>query len=215
MLVMAFNGSPRKKWNTATMLEHALDGAASNGADTELVHLADLHYSGCTSCFACKRIGGRSYGTCSVEDDLSPLLERVEESADAIILATPIYFMAETGMMRNLMERLLFPYLTYSDGPNIFPREMQVGLIYTMNMKEEQAGDLFFDTRAALNEEIFHAVFGHTESVMSFETLQFDDYAKYETSIFDAGAKAKRREEVFPVDCERAFAMGARLARKT
>jgi len=29
MKVLAINGSPRKKWNTATMLEHALKGAAS------------------------------------------------------------------------------------------------------------------------------------------------------------------------------------------
>ncbi|MBT8508257.1 flavodoxin [Methanomicrobiaceae archaeon CYW5] len=214
MLVMAFNGSPRKKWNTATMLEHALEGAASRGARTELVHLCDLDYSGCTSCFACKRLGGKSYGTCSVEDDLTPVLERVEESADAVILGTPIYFMAETGMMRNLMERLLFPYLTYSNAPNLFPREMPVALIYTMNMHEDQAGDTFFDARVALNEEIFHSVFGRTESLMSYDTLQFDDYAKYETDIFDAEAKARRRREVFPADCERAYALGDRLVRR-
>ena len=51
------------------------------------------------------------------------------------------------------------------------------------------------------------------ESVMSFDTLQFDDYAKYEAGIFDAEAKARRHEEVFPADCERAFAMGERLVR--
>jgi len=50
--------------------------------------------------------------------------------------------------------------------------------------------------------------------VMSFDTLQFSDYAKYETGIFDADAKARRREEVFPRDCQKAFALGARLARK-
>ncbi|MGC1401531.1 MAG: flavodoxin family protein, partial [Thermodesulfobacteriota bacterium] len=31
MKVMAFNGSPRKKWNTATLLEKTLEGAASQG----------------------------------------------------------------------------------------------------------------------------------------------------------------------------------------
>ncbi len=45
MKVMAFNGSPRKKkWNTITLLEHALEGAASTGADTELVQLYDLNF---------------------------------------------------------------------------------------------------------------------------------------------------------------------------
>jgi multimeric flavodoxin WrbA len=57
MKVMAFNGSPRKKWNTATLLEKALEGAASQGAETELIHLYDLDFKGCISCFAYKTRG--------------------------------------------------------------------------------------------------------------------------------------------------------------
>ena len=60
MNILAINGSPRKKWNTATLLEKALEGAAAQGATTELVHLYDLDYKGCTSCFACKMIDGPS-----------------------------------------------------------------------------------------------------------------------------------------------------------
>ena len=44
MKIMAFNGSPRKKNNTATPLEYALKGAVSRGATTELIHLYDLNY---------------------------------------------------------------------------------------------------------------------------------------------------------------------------
>ena len=51
MEVIAFNGSPRKAWNTATLLEKALQGAASKGAVTELIHLYDLDFKGCRSCF--------------------------------------------------------------------------------------------------------------------------------------------------------------------
>jgi hypothetical protein len=39
MNMIAINASPRKNWNTATLLQNALEGAASKGADTELVHL--------------------------------------------------------------------------------------------------------------------------------------------------------------------------------
>jgi multimeric flavodoxin WrbA len=50
MKVMAFNGSPhKKKWNTVTLLNSALQGAQSNGAETELVQLYDLKFSGCIS----------------------------------------------------------------------------------------------------------------------------------------------------------------------
>jgi multimeric flavodoxin WrbA len=41
MKVIALNGSPRKKWNTATLLKRALDGAASKGANTEMIHIYD------------------------------------------------------------------------------------------------------------------------------------------------------------------------------
>ena len=79
MKVMAFNGSPRKKWNTATLLEEALAGAKANGAETELVHLYDHVYQGCISCFACKEIGGQSYGRCAVQDELTPILDRAAD----------------------------------------------------------------------------------------------------------------------------------------
>ena len=119
MKVMAINGSPRKSWNTATLLKKALKGAASQGADTELIHLYDLKFTGCTSCFACKTKGGKSYGRCAVKDGLAPVLKKVE-AADALILGSPIYFGNVSGEMRSFLERLLFPYFTYPTHPNRF-----------------------------------------------------------------------------------------------
>lgn len=53
--VIAINGSPRKKGNTATLLEKALAGAEVAGARTKLIHLYKYTYQGCISCFACKK----------------------------------------------------------------------------------------------------------------------------------------------------------------
>ena len=53
MHVIAFNGSPRKKGATATLLRKALEGAASEGAETELIHLDDMSIWGCRACFSC------------------------------------------------------------------------------------------------------------------------------------------------------------------
>ncbi|MFA5112372.1 MAG: flavodoxin family protein, partial [Desulfobaccales bacterium] len=98
MKVIAVNGSPRKTWNTATLLKKALKGAALQGADTELAHLYDFNFKGCISCFACKTKGGKSYGRCAVRDDLRPLLNKIG-AADALILGSPIYFGAVSGEM--------------------------------------------------------------------------------------------------------------------
>ncbi|MGA7143215.1 MAG: flavodoxin family protein, partial [Desulfobacterales bacterium] len=92
MNVMAFNGSPRKKnWNTVTLLHNALEGAASAGADTELIQLYDLNFSGCISCFSCKKISRKEDGICAVQDDLTSVLDRVR-NADALIIGTPVYY---------------------------------------------------------------------------------------------------------------------------
>jgi multimeric flavodoxin WrbA len=114
--IMAFNGSPRKDWNTAILLNKALEGAASQGAETELVQLYDLNYKGCISCFACKMKDGKSYAKCAVNDDLMPIFKKVEE-VDAIILGSPIYFGTATAEMRAFMERLLYPYVVYDQSP--------------------------------------------------------------------------------------------------
>ena len=112
MKVVAFNGSPRKDWNTATLLQHALQGAASQGAETKLVHLYDYNYKGCVSCFSCKLKNGDNRGRCATQDDLQPLLGEAAESA-AILVGSPIYFGSITGNTKSFLERLLFPYLVY------------------------------------------------------------------------------------------------------
>lgn len=113
MKVIAFNGSPRKEWNTATLLKKALQGAASQGAETELVHLYDLNYSGCTSCYECKRINSKSYGKCVLNDDLTPFFSNIN-NYDAIFLGSPNYIGTISGMTKLFLERLVYPYVTYT-----------------------------------------------------------------------------------------------------
>ena len=48
----------------------------------------------------------------------------------------------------------------------------------------------------------------------SADTYQFDDYSKYVADSYDPVEKAKRRAEVFPLDCEKAFEMGKRFVQR-
>jgi len=211
MKIMAFNGSPRKRWNTATLLQKALDGAASQGAETELIHLYDLNYKGCISCFACKTIGGKSYGRCAVQDDLTDVFSRVEQ-ADAIILGSPIYWGTVSGEMKSFMDRLLFQYLIYTDPPDsLFPNKMRTGFVYTMNVTEEIMKEWGYTHNFSRYEMALTRIFGESEYMCCFDTYQFDDYSKVLATRFDPVKKKKRHEEVFPLDCQRAFDMGVRL----
>ena len=213
MKVIALNGSPRKNWNTATMLQKALDGAAAQGAETELIHLYDLNFKGCRSCFACKTKNGPSYGRCASKDDLTPVLQKIAD-ADALILGSPMYFGSVSAEMRAVFERLLFPYLVYARPPrSLCPKKMRAALIYTMNCPEEFAAQVGYDKYFAQNEGLLSRILGSCTSLQAYDTCQFEDYSKVVSEMMDPAKKAARRTDAFPQDCQKAFELGAKLAR--
>ncbi|ADN37263.1 NADPH-dependent FMN reductase [Methanolacinia petrolearia DSM 11571] len=213
MKVIAVNGSPRKNWNTATLLKNALEGAASNGAETELVHLYDLDYTGCTSCFACKLKSGKSYGRCAINDELESVLEKIA-GVDALVIGSPVYFGDVTGAMRSFLERLFFQYLAYTNPPSsLFGRDMKTAAVYTMNAPEKQAKELNYDAVFGSIENVMVRIFGSfVGRVCSYETLQFEDYDKMVFDLADPGARRERHRTVFPEDCKKALELGKRLA---
>ncbi len=212
MRVIALNGSPRKNWNTATLLQKALEGAKGQGAETELIHLYELSYRGCTSCFSCKRKGGRR-GVCAMQDDLTPVLEKLR-AADAILFGSPIYFMNLSSSMSACLERFLFPGTIYHDAvPTVFKKSIATGFIYTMNMTAEQVESYELKQKWDIYHFFTKILLGIQPKVLyAYDTYQFPDYAAYESSKFSVAQKEKQRAEQFPVDCEQAFALGAALA---
>ena len=212
MYAVAINGSPRKGWNTEKILRSALDGAARNGAETELIHLYDLNFKGCISCFECRKIGGKSYGACAARDGLTPVLDKLL-SADAIFLGSPVYLADITGGMRCLYERFIYPGLAYvKENKGIYPRRIPLAFLFTMNMGEDDIA-----TRGSFSKELkflTEMVIGPVEMLWVTDTYQFTDYGKYVSEMFDAEKKKKRFETVFPEDCGRAFELGGRLTGK-
>lgn len=210
MKVIAINGSPRKNKNTATLLTKALEGAATRGAQTELINLYDQNYKGCISCFACKLKNGQSYGKCALKDDLSPIFEKIS-NADAIIFGSPIYLHSVTGAMRSFLERLLFQYLAYDiNHSSMFNRKIPAGFIYTMNVTSDQFKAGYEDELKYLQAYI-EKTFGSLESLVVNDTYQFNDYSKYVAPLFDESKKRIVKETQFPIDCQNAFDMGVRF----
>jgi len=208
MKAIAINGSPRKGWNTETLLKEALRGAESAGAETRLVQLYELGYTGCKSCFGCKRKGAQSCH-CVVKDDLSPVLDEILE-ADALFLGSPIYFGRITGQMISFLERLQFPLFSYDDYEKLFDGKVNAAFFYTMNAPAEIYKDNMAEGLQA-STGMLQFLGGTVETYASCDTYQFDDYAKYHAAGFDAAHKKKVRDEQFPKDLEAAFEIGRRL----
>jgi multimeric flavodoxin WrbA len=92
-------GSPRRDGNTETLTRHALTSVAAEGITVELLSLAGLDIRPCTACDAC-----RSEEMCPIEDDFWPVYVKMKR-AQAIILASPVYYGSATALMKALMER--------------------------------------------------------------------------------------------------------------
>jgi multimeric flavodoxin WrbA len=212
MKAIAINGSPRKGWNTEKLLKEALRGAASVGAETEIVQLYDLNYTGCKSCFGCKIKGSESCH-CVLKDELTPVLDKIFE-ADAVFIGSPIYFGGMTGQMVSFIERLGFPLLSYDDySKNLYSGTINAAMFYTMNAPEKYYKDSMEQVlinRAAILQRLG----GKVEVYAACDTYQFSDYAKFHAGAFSEEHKKKVREEQFPVNMEAAFEIGRRLIEK-
>ncbi len=208
MKTIILNGSPRKNRNTAMMLRKAQEGAASAGAETEYIDLFDLSYTGCRSCLACKRKGAERC-RCFWKDDLSPVIDRIFAS-DALVIGSPIYLGDVTSQVHGLIERLHFCALSYDDYSNYFTGRVNVGIILTMNAPRAYY-ELAYRQKAEEIAKSFTALNGSVEVYACCDTLQVNDYSRYNMAGFDESHKREMHEKQFPLDLEEAFRMGAKL----
>ena len=193
------------------MLKEAQKGAESVGAEVEYIDLFDLTYTGCRSCMACKRKGGERC-KCFWKDDLSPIIDRIF-AADALFVGSPIYLGDITSQVHALIERLHFCALSYDDYSNYFTGKVNVGIILTMNAPKDFY-NISYKNKADELTNIFMALNGNVEVYPCCDTLQVNDYSKFNMAGFSEEHKKKMREQEFPKDLEYAFQMGASFCKQ-
>ena len=210
MKAIVINASPRKKWNTAEIMQSAQKGAESVGAETKYVNLYDLSFKGCRSCLVCK-LKDKTKGKCYWRDDLSPLIEEILDS-DALLIGSPIYFGEPTSEFRALVERLIFCLLSYDDGSSYFTGKVNVGIFYTMNAPLQYYVDSMKDDLSKI-EFLFSFLNGEVVTYPVCDTIQVSKYSKYNMAGFSQEAKEKQWILQFPKDLEKAFEIGANLSK--
>jgi multimeric flavodoxin WrbA len=99
MKAIGIVGSPRKGGNTEILTRHTLKAITEEGLDTELIRLSGLDIRPCNACMACAE-----EEQCPIDDDLFPIYKKMKK-AEAIILASPVYFGSATALLKALMER--------------------------------------------------------------------------------------------------------------
>jgi multimeric flavodoxin WrbA len=189
MKVLGIYGSPRKGGNSDRLLDRALEGAQSAGAEILRVYARDLKMCGCIECGGCEKTG-----ECVVKDDMQEVYPLMEE-ADVIILSSPIFFYGVTAQVKALIDRAQARWakkmLTKT------PEEMKVyeaGKGYLIAVGATRGKNLF--EGAILTAKYF------------FDALDMS----YEGGIFFRSLEKKNAVQENPEALQEAFTMGIKAA---
>lgn len=108
--VLLLSASPRKGGNSDLLCDQFMLGAKEAGNPTEKIFLRDKTINYCTGCGTCFSMKG----DCAQKDDMAEVLEKMI-AADAIVMATPVYFYTMNGQMKTLIDRTCSRYTEIND----------------------------------------------------------------------------------------------------
>ncbi|HEX7392677.1 MAG TPA: flavodoxin family protein [Thermoplasmata archaeon] len=98
--VLGIMGSPCVDGNTAMLLDAVLEGAKAAGAEVERLNLAKMDIHPCLECRECDSEIGCSQGN----DEMPEIYTRIR-LVDAIVLASPIFFMGVSAQTKAMIDR--------------------------------------------------------------------------------------------------------------
>jgi multimeric flavodoxin WrbA len=156
--VLVFMGSPRVTGNSATLAERVASGATDAGAEVERFYLHGMDIHPCRACDACHRKGAEG---CVVVDDMQALYPRLRQ-ADAIVLASPVYWFTVSAQTKLFMDR--WYALEGSQGNAL--RGKRIGIVLTygdsdpFNSGAVNALRTFQDAFGYIGAEIVGSVYG-------------------------------------------------------
>jgi multimeric flavodoxin WrbA len=104
MKVVAFNGSPRKKGNTALLLRTVFAELKKEGIETELIQLGGKKIRGCIACMKCFEKKNNRCAAAREGDVLNDCFQKMLE-ADGILIGTPTYFANVSTEVKALIDR--------------------------------------------------------------------------------------------------------------
>ncbi len=144
MKVVAVNGSPRKAGNTARLLKEITKMAEEKGAEIKYFDLSDIEFEDCRACRQCKKTD-----TCSIKDELDPVKEEIK-NADVLILGSPIFMGAETGVMKCFVDRL-YAFYAPTEQKGTFKSRLAPGkkgfVVFTCGMSDGDKVYNYINTR--------------------------------------------------------------------
>ncbi|MBN2734662.1 MAG: flavodoxin family protein [Methanomicrobiaceae archaeon] len=177
--VMGISASPKVHGNTEKLLDSFLKGAESAGAETEKVKLKDLKYRSCQGCNRC-----HLSGVCVLNDDLTPLLEKIMTDVDILVLASPIYSMTITAEMKAFIDRTQYLWAR---------KFVKKNLVFTKEHMKNHKG-IFISTAGQEMKTVFEAAYPVIKAF--FNDSGFEYFTNITAEGMDRYSGIERRPDI-------------------
>jgi len=102
MKVLIINGSPRINGNSSILVKEIKGIFAKENIEVDEYQIGSKAVRGCMACGYCY-----THGECVFKDDVNDLAKRFE-SADGLIVISPVYYGSANGSVTSLLDRLFY-----------------------------------------------------------------------------------------------------------
>lgn len=181
--VVIIKGSPREQGNSAILADQVAQGARAAGAGVESFYLHGMDINPCDACDGCRAEG---FPGCIVDDDMQDIHSAILD-ADAIVIASPVYWFTVSAQTKMFMDRCYA--LVDSDGYHLKGKTM--GIVMTYGDSDP------FDSGAVNAFRTFQDAYRYVGA----------EIGGYVYGSADAAGEIRDNEEVMA----RAYALGQRL----
>ena len=189
MKVLGIMGSPRLGGNTDLLLDAALKGAVGQGAEVDKVIIDQLSISPCREHYGCLEDG-----RCVIRDDMDAVYPKLL-AADAIVVASPIFFYGVTAQLKALIDRCQALWARKHVLKQSWPGSGRRGAFLAVGATR---GEKLFDGSIATVKFFFKTI-----------------GVEYSEEVLVRGVDRKGEILEHPSALQDAFEMGARLARRS
>jgi len=124
--ILAIFGSPRKKGNSTLLANQIISGAESRGASVESVYLNGLNIRPCQGCYACQEEGSKG---CVLNDDMQDIYPKII-GADALIIASPVYWFTMSAQTKIFMDRCMALYKENIEQSALYGKDIAIAMTY-------------------------------------------------------------------------------------
>ena len=101
--VILLNGSPHANGCTRTALDEMVRVFEDENIETELIQVGNKDIRGCISCGYCEK-----NGRCVFNEDLVNEVARKFETAEGLVVGSPVYYGSPNGTILSFMDRLFY-----------------------------------------------------------------------------------------------------------